>query len=255
MANLKKGIPLSLAGMILIGTSLLFLWFIILSGIANVTPFNKTYFLRANTSGISGARDTTQWTYFWMCGRNNRNCGSAHAALPFGYAWNSNPTNVPNGLAGSYGNDTTSHHYWYMWRFGWVFFLITLFFETIAFFSSLLACCGRIGSAIASSCTMLALFFYAIAVSLMTATFVQARNRFNDANRSASLGRWAFGFAWGGFAALGLAFLCFGMSFFTSSSRRKSRPTTVTEKRSGNPWRTRNTSAYGEGRRVKNEYV
>lgn len=154
--------------MILMGTSLLFLWFIILSGIANVTPFNKTYFLRAGTSGITGARDTTQWTYLWMCGLNNRNCGSAHPALPFGFAWDSNPSNVPSGLSGSYGHHTTSHHYWYMWRFGWVFFLLTLFFEALAFFTSFLACFGRLGSTIVSMLTLVALFFYAIAVSLMT---------------------------------------------------------------------------------------
>ncbi|PHH55945.1 SUR7 family protein FMP45 [Ceratocystis fimbriata CBS 114723] len=262
---MKLGVPLGVVGMTLMATSLLFLWFIILSGIANVTPFRKTYFLQADTSGITGARDTSQWTYFWICGRGNHDCGSAHGALPFGYAWDSYASDVPQGLGGSHGKHTTSHHFWYMWRFGWVFFIITLFFETIALCTSVLACCGRIGSAISSMATGIALFFYAIAVSLMTATFVQARNRFHDAGRSARLGRWSFGFAWAGFAALALAWFCFSANFFTASSQRKSRSAAKSEKRSGNPWRKRNTSALGErraqesgvaeGRRVKDEYM
>ncbi|KAL5594735.1 hypothetical protein BROUX41_001649 [Berkeleyomyces rouxiae] len=260
---MKLGIPFGLAGMVLIATSLLFLWFVILSGLTHHSPFGKSYFLQADTSGITGARQTSQWTYFWICGEGNRDCGSAHAALPFGYAWDSRAANVPSGLGGSHGNHTTSTHFWYMWRFGWVFFMMTLFFETVALFTSILACCGRLGAALASFATAVALFFYALAVSLMTATFVQARDRFKDNGRHARLGRWNFGFAWAGFAALALAWVLFSASFFAAPSR-KSRSAT-TEKRGAYPWRKRNTSAIGEGRmqdgrvaegrRVKDEYM
>lgn len=59
-------------------------------------------------------------------------------------------------------------YYYYMWRFGWVLYLISLFFEVMAFFTGFLACCGRLGSAVSGLVTLAALFFYTIAVSLMT---------------------------------------------------------------------------------------
>lgn len=55
-----------------------------------------------------------------------------------------------------------------MWRFGWVFLLMTLFFEVVAFFTSILACCGRLGAALAFVVSSIALFFYTLAVSIIT---------------------------------------------------------------------------------------
>lgn len=51
-------------------------------------------------------------------------------------------------------------------------------------------------------------------------TFVKARNEFRDAGISASIGRYAFGFTWGAWAAMFLAtiFLFLGCG---ASSRRK----------------------------------
>ena len=154
--------------MVLMAASILFLFFIILSGLTNTTPLKQTYFLRADTSGITGARPVTQWTYFYFCGRDNLNCGSAHAAPAFGAAWDGRASHVPSGLGGSQGGHTTSTKFYYLWRFGWVFFLIALFFEVLAFCGSFLACCGRLGSAIASSLALLALLCLTVAASLMT---------------------------------------------------------------------------------------
>lgn len=55
-----------------------------------------------------------------------------------------------------------------MWRFGWVLYIISLFFAVVAFFTGFLACCGRLGSAVSGLVSLTALFFYTIAVSLMT---------------------------------------------------------------------------------------
>lgn len=148
--------------------SLLLLWFLILSGVKHTTPLDKVYFLRADTSGITGARDVTQWTYFYFCGEGNNDCGKARPAPAFGKAWDSNAENAPSSLIGGSGDDTTSKKYYYLWRFGWVFFLITLFFETCAFFSGFLACCGRLGAAISAFFAVGALFCSSIAMSLMT---------------------------------------------------------------------------------------
>lgn len=76
------------------------MFFIVLSGVTDTTPLSKTYFLRADTSGIAGARDITQWTYFYVCGQGNKDCGKPVPALPFGYAWSRGGEGAPNSLRG-----------------------------------------------------------------------------------------------------------------------------------------------------------
>jgi hypothetical protein len=169
LSTLRADASLGLVGLVFLAGSLVMLFFVILSAVTTTAPLNDTYFLRANTSGISGARDITQWTYFYICGDANTNCSGAAPDPALGSAWDGDPANPPPAeLLGSYGGDTTSHYYWYMWRFGWVFYLISLFFEVLAFFTGFIACCGRLGSAVAGFAAVVALFFYTIAVSLMT---------------------------------------------------------------------------------------
>jgi hypothetical protein len=144
------------------------LWFIILSGITRTSPLRQTYFLRADTSGIQGARSISQWTYFRVCGAGNLDCGPSRPALPLGDAWASGARGVPSPLMGNHGNGTTSSRYWYMWRFGWVFFLLTLLFEVLALGAGLLALCSRLGSVLAGLIALAGLVFLTVAVSLMT---------------------------------------------------------------------------------------
>lgn len=164
--------------LLLTAASLVLLWFVILSGLTRTTPLRQTYFLRADTSGYEGARAVSQWTYFQVCGNDNTDCGPARPALPLGDAWASNARNVPSSLVGNHGGDTTATYYWYMWRFGWVFFLIALFFEVVAFFSGFLALCSRLGSAFTGLLSTVALFFLTIAVSLMTYVFFPPHHPF-----------------------------------------------------------------------------
>ncbi|CCT70765.1 related to FMP45 Cell cortex protein involved in sporulation [Fusarium fujikuroi] len=248
---MAKNAPLGLAGLVLLAVSLLFLWFIILSGLTSTTPFDKTYFLRADTGGISGAREVTQWNFFYICGAGNNDCDGARAAPVIGRAWDSNPRNAPSSLVGGRAGDTTSNRQFFLWRFGWVFILITLFFETLAFFTGFIACCGRLGAGISSIMSMFALFCSSVAMSLMTATWVLARNAFHRDGRSASIGRYAFGFAWASWATLLVATIlfCLGMRGDKSSSGGYS----------GRSWRRRRSvrSSHGggyEGRRVKDDY-
>ncbi|CAK7271745.1 Eisosomes component [Sporothrix epigloea] len=204
--------PFGLAASIMLATSIVLLFFVILGGVTNTTPLNKTFFLQADTSGIEGAHDITQWTFFYSCGPNNEQCGSAHPAMSFGKVWAPHADGAPPELIGKYGGGTTSFSYFYMWRFGWVFYIIALFFEVCAFFTSFLACCGRFGSSLGGLVTMIALIFLTAAVSLMTATFVRARNVFHNVGRDANLGKYGFGFSWGAYAALliALILLCAG---------------------------------------------
>jgi len=251
-----------------LGASLVLLWFVILSGLTHTSPLSETYFLRADTSGISGARSISQWTYFFICGLDNKDCGPATPALPIGHAWSGSPSNAPAELVGGYGGDTTSFMYWYLWRFGTVFYLITLFFTVVAFFSSFLACCGRLGSALTGLIAAVALLFNTVSVALMTyvcklptsmfeskayillsATFVKMRNAFLADNRSASLGPYAFGFAWGSWAALLISTILFCLGRHGNKSDRGT---------SSRGWGRRRKSTHSrksyDGRRVKEEY-
>lgn len=241
---------LGLIAILFLAGSLVMLLFVILSGLSPNPPLNNTYFLEASTLGISGARSVSRWTYFYICGAGNTDCGPAQAALPFGAAWDGEPANAPpEELVGGHGGATTSFYYFYMWRFGWVFYLITLFFEVLAFFAGFVACCGRLGSAIAGLVALGALFFSTIAVSLMTATFVKARNAFLADGRDAHIGTYAFGFSWGAWAALLIATLLFFMGVRSDKAS------------TGGGWRrsrrrsTRSRRSYDVGgRRVKDEY-
>lgn len=76
------------------------LFFVILSGVTQTSPLHSTYFLQADTSGITGAKSLSQWTYFYICGEDNTDCTKPVAAMPFGHAWSANPSGVPDGLSG-----------------------------------------------------------------------------------------------------------------------------------------------------------
>lgn len=250
---MAKNAPLAIAALILIAGSLVLLFFTILAGVTDTTPLNKTYFLRADTSGITGARSVTQWTYFYFCGEGNNDCSSARPAPAFGKAWAGGASNAPEDIIGSHGGGTTSTHYFYMWRFGWVFFLIALFFETFAFFGAFLACCGRLGAAISGLLSIVALLFLSAAASLMTAVFVQARNAFQDDGRDASLGRYAFGFVWGAWAALFIATILFCLGLRGDRSARTTTGGAGFMSRFRRNRSVRSRRSY-DGRRVKDDY-
>lgn len=216
---------LGLAAVALLGGSLAMLFFIVLAGVTDAAPLNNTYFLEANTARIRGARPVSRWTYLYICGPGNLDCTAARPAPGVGWAWASGGVGAPAELAGPWADGTTSEYYWYMWRFGWVLFLITLFFEVMAFFASFIACLGRLGSAVAGLVSMTALFFLTIAVALMTATFVKMRDAFLAAGMDAHIGVYAFGFAWGAWAALLIAtgLLAAGVRGGSKADRSRSR--------------------------------
>lgn len=222
MASGLRGI-MGTVSLILIAGALVLMFFVVLSGVTATTPLNKTYFLQADTSSIPGARAISQWTYFYVCGEGNTNCGAPVPALPFGYAWVGSTAGVPADLLGSHGKHTTSTHYYYLWRFGWVFYLAGVAVTVMAFFTALLAPCSRLAAGFSGAILTFALFLYSLGVSLMTAEFVQARNAFRSAGLNASIGRYAFGFSWGAWAAIFLAtvFLFLGCGAGGSSREDK----------------------------------
>lgn len=132
-------------------------------------------------------------------------------------------------------------------------YLMSLFFEVMAFFAGFLACCGRLGAAISGLVAFTALFFYSVAIALMTATFVRARNAFHADGRSASLGKYAFGFSWGAWAALFIATVL----FFLGTRRTDGVSSRNTSRRWGRRRQStaRSSNSYDVGsRRVKDDY-
>ncbi|KFX96741.1 hypothetical protein V490_03165 [Pseudogymnoascus sp. VKM F-3557] len=190
----KRGILGSLSWILLAG-ALVMMWLVLLSGVTHHSPLNKIYFLRADTSGIGNARPISQWTYWYVCGDNNENCGKPVPALPLGYAWTGNSQGAPKALVGSHGHNTTSKYYYYMWRFGWVFFFIAFVFANLAALSGFLSCI-RVVAGATGLLVLSAVFWLCLSVCLMTAVFVKARNRFRDDGREAQVGRYAFAFTW-----------------------------------------------------------
>jgi hypothetical protein len=67
----------------------------------------------------------------------------------------------------SHGDGTTSAYYFYTWRFGWVFYIMALFFGVLAVFTGLVSC-TRLGSGVSSLLTAIATFWMALAAILMT---------------------------------------------------------------------------------------
>ncbi|KAI1003321.1 hypothetical protein K3495_g4885 [Podosphaera aphanis] len=190
----------------LLSGAIVMMFFVILSGVSDVTPLNRTWFLQADTSQIMGStRALSQWTFFFICDAKNQNCGNAVPALPLGYAWIAESDGVPEDLIGSYGKHTTSRYFYYMWRFGWVSYLIGLVFVFIGWLVTAISFSTRIGSGIAGLAIAFGLIWYSVAASLMTVAFVKARNSFHRAGFAARVGRYAFGFTWGAWVALFIA--------------------------------------------------
>lgn len=254
---------MGIVSLILIAGALVLMFFVVLSGLKTTIPLSKTYFLSADTSSITGARAVSQWTYFYVCGSGNTDCGNAVPGLPIGYAWIGGGSGAPSSLLGNHGHHTTSTYYYYMWRFGWVLYLISLVFTVFAFFTSLLAPCFRLAAAFSGLVLTISLFFFSFAAALMTTVFVKARNVLQSNGHDAHIGKYAFGFTWGAWAAIFLAsiFLFLGCG----ASNRKDDKVRNTRSSGGSNsltfWKRQRRSNRGSfvdnesQRRVKDEYA
>ncbi|KAL8710241.1 MAG: hypothetical protein Q9220_005172 [cf. Caloplaca sp. 1 TL-2023] len=191
---------LALVSLILIAGACLLILFTLLGGAIDKNPTNKFYFLEAATDGLGSAAATTRWTFWNACSVvNGKNvCPKVHAAYPF-------DPNRNFGTSMSFGGTK----YYLETRFEFAFVLIALFFAVCALFLGLLALFSRIGSFLSSAMCSIALFFQTMTAALMTAAFVQGRNSFRSSGRTATLGRYNFGFMWAAVAALFLATVLF----------------------------------------------
>ncbi|KAL8949335.1 MAG: hypothetical protein Q9222_004539 [Ikaeria aurantiellina] len=203
---------LAFVSLILIAGAILLILLTLLGGAVDKNPTNKFYFLEADTSGLGNAAARTRWTFWNACsvvdGKNS--CPKVRAAYPF-------DPNRNFGTTMSFGGNK----YYLETRFEFAFVLIALFFAVCALCLGLLALCSRIGSFLSSAMCSIALFFQTLTAALMTAAFVQGRNAFRSSSRTASLGRYNFGFMWAAVAALFLATVMFCVGGVTGGKKDK----------------------------------
>ncbi|KAL8913586.1 MAG: hypothetical protein Q9171_001670 [Xanthocarpia ochracea] len=194
---------LALVSLILIAGAALLIFLTLLGGAIDRNPTNQFYFLEANTEGLGNAAPLTRWTFWSTCSVNDgRNvCPGVRAAYPFDPRRNFETEDIFGG-----------RKYYLETRFMFAFVIIGLFFAVCALFLGVLAIVSRIGSFLTSATCSIALFFQTVTAALMTAAYVQGRDAFRAADRTASLGRYNFGFMWAAVACLFLAtvMLCVG---------------------------------------------
>ncbi|KAG5363369.1 Protein SUR7 [Yarrowia sp. B02] len=198
---------------LLIAGATLLSFFVLLAGARDSAPLNNFYWLEADTKAIPGAHDFTRWTTYNHCGvdTDNKNfqCSKNSADYPFDPVRNfGTEEGVPQAFIGT-------HRWYYLTRFAFPFYLISLFFTVVTLFVSLLSLCSRLGSALAISANAISVFFWTIAASLSTACFVQAKSKFP----SGHLGTKMFAFIWTTEFILLLTLFFFG---FACCSRKQS---------------------------------
>ncbi|KAI4261338.1 MAG: hypothetical protein L6R42_003463 [Xanthoria sp. 1 TBL-2021] len=194
---------LALVSLILIAGAALLIFLTLLGGAIDKNPTNQFYFLEADTNGLGDAAPLTRWTFWSSCsamgGRNT--CPGVKPAYPFDPRRNFGTNDIFGGTK-----------YYLESRFMFAFVLIGLFFAVCALFLGVIALVSRIGSFLGSAACSVALFFQTLTAALMTAAYVQGRDAFRADGRTATLGRYNFGFMWAAVACLFLAtlMLCVG---------------------------------------------
>lgn len=197
-------IPTQLVSIILLAGSSLLLFFILLAGIkSDGNVLNKWYFISADTSKLPGATyPVTRWSLYGICGYetgesvtkpgNFIGCTDHKADYPFDPVRNFKPE---NGTWNGTWTEFETDRYYYETRFQFPFYLIALFFNTVALFASVFSCFRwvAIGNTVLSCLTFI---FSTCAASLTTAAYVQAKNVFKKHDADAKVGATLFGFAW-----------------------------------------------------------
>lgn len=171
--------------------AILVLVFIILSGSANATPFKKFYWVRADTSGIPGAFDTSAWTFWGVCLASDRSDCQLAPAFPLSPVDNfGTETGVPQDFI---DNKKT---YFYLSRFSFAFALVALGFAGFAFIVDILGFFFTSIDKVVVILVSLALFFVAGFAAFQTAVVVLARNAFKSSNLSTKIGTDLLALTW-----------------------------------------------------------
>lgn len=175
--------------------------FLVLSGSTNTFPFNKFYWVRADTSGISGAPSEAAWTFWGVCEFSDFGSCTEGPAFPISPVDNFGTTaGVPQDFI------TNRNTYYYLSRFSFAFILLGLAFSAFALLVNVLGFCLLVIDKIVIFLVVFALVFLAAAASMQTAVSVLARNAFSNAGLSAHIGVKSTALLWTAFACILLVF-------------------------------------------------
>lgn len=183
---------------LLAGTTLLLI-FIVLAGSVDHFPFNRFEWLRADTSGISGAYSESKWFFWGVCDASDlSSChlGPGYAISPY------RNFNTELGVPSDFISDDST--YYYLSRFSFAFFLIGFVFAVLAFLVDLAGFCFDVIERIVIILVSFALFFIAGFAAFQTSVAVLARNAFHSENLSAKIGVKGFAIMWTAVACLAI---------------------------------------------------
>lgn len=185
---------------LLAGTTLLLI-FLALSGSTNHFPFNKFYWVRGDTSDISGAPSEAAWTFWGVCEYGDYSQCTNGPAYPISPVDNFGTSkNVPHDFVKN--RDT----FYYLTRFSFAFLLLGLSFTGFAFIIDVLGFCFTVIDKVVICLVVVALFFVSGTAALQTAANVLAKNAFKNDGKSASIGVKSMALIWAAEAALLLVF-------------------------------------------------
>lgn len=187
----------TILNLFLLAGAILLLVFTVLTGSTNHFPLNRFYWLKADTSNIDGAFDSSSWTFWGVCESSDFSNCMLGPAYPISPVDNFHTT---SGVPQKFIDDRDL--YYFLTRFAFAFIIITLCFVGLAFVIDILGFCFLIVDKFVICLVSLALFFMAGAASMQTAAIVLARNAFSDSGVSANVGTKSMAILWATFGCI-----------------------------------------------------
>lgn len=176
--------------------------FLVLSGSTNHFPFNRFYWVRGDTSGISGAPSESAWTFWGVCEYNDFSNCSTGPAYPISPVDNfDTTTDVPKQFVSN--RDTL----YYLSRFSFAVIFVGLAFAGFAFIVDILGFCSIIIDKIVIGLVVFAVIFISAAAAFLTAAAVLARNAFSNAGLQSHIGVKSLSMIWAAEACILIVFI------------------------------------------------
>ncbi|CAK7892914.1 protein Sur7p [[Candida] anglica] len=197
-------VALTFVNLVLLAGATLLLLLTVLSGSSNHRPLNEFYWLKANTSGIPGAPSFSAWTFWGVCERDDYSKCTNGPAYPISPVDNfSTTSDVPEKFI------KNKDMFYYLTRFSFAFTLVGLGFAGVALIIDILGFCFTSIDKVVVAFVAISLFFTAGVAAFQTAACVLAKQAFNDANLSATVGLKSMAIIWA-------AVVCLLLSFFNT---------------------------------------
>lgn len=194
--------------LLLAGTTLMLL-FIVFSGAIKEYPFNRFYWVEADTSLITTSNgDFSRWTFWGICypdelsSTESNNCPDLGPDVPISPLDNfGNSTALPQDFVNS------RNSYYYLSRFSFPLLLVSLIFSGVSFVGSVMAPCWLAMKEVVTFFVFIACLFCMTGAACITAVSVMTRNQFENAGMSSKIGADLLGMVWASTACLLILFL------------------------------------------------